>query len=255
MRILTLFSILTILCTCTLSYPQAPADGGAPAQSPSGSPPTQTPPAQTAPVKPVQDTTPALVPPSGILQPSLDTVQQTLGSLRLDRWKRGSIRDEANDHLDQILRDIRNNLPPLMQDADNSQGSVSKMLAVSRNVGALYDVLLRVVEGARVVAPGDQVDSLQQALLGLSTARLALDKRIQDAADATEKQVVDLRATVQRQAAFKCPAPPVPVAKPCVPPAPHRARRKAPAKTPEKKPQPANQKPAPQGSTPPKTGP
>ncbi|HUN83977.1 MAG TPA: hypothetical protein VMU48_06340 [Terracidiphilus sp.] len=253
MRIQFLFPVLTILCTCTLSHSQVPVDGGAPALTPPGLPPSRTP-AQTAPVKPVQDMPPAAVPPSGILQPSLDTVQQTLGSLRLERWKRGSIRDEASDNVDQILGDIKNNLPALMQDADGTPASVSKMLAVSRNVGALYDVMLRVVEGARVVAPGDQVDALQQALLGLSSARLALDKRIQDAAAATEKQVVELRATVQKQAGFKCPAPPVPVAKPCVP-TPHRARRKTPAKTPEKKSEPAKQKPAAQGTTPPKTGP
>lgn len=252
MRIVPHFSVMSILCTCTLLYAQAPVGGGAPSLTPAGLPPAQTPPAQT---KTAQATPAQLSPPSAILQPSLDSVQQVLGSLRLDRWKRGTIRDEANDNLDQILRDLRNNLPLLLQDADGSPGSVSKMLAVSRNVGALYDVLLRIVEGARVVAPGDQVDSLQHALLGLSSARLALDKRIQDAADATEKQVVDLRATVQKQAAFKCPAPPTPVAKPCVPPTPHRARRKTPAKTPEKKPEPSKQKPATPGTTPPKTGP
>jgi len=229
MRIQLSTSILTLLCTCTLLPAQVP-DNGAASQAPAGLPPLQT----AAPAKPVQDAPPpAPAPPSGLLQPSLDTVQQALGSLKLDKWKRGNIRDEAGDNIDQIQRDIQNNLPALMKDADGAPGSLSKLLSLARNVDALYDVLLRVVEASRVSAPGEQAESLQQALAGLSGSRHALESRMLDTAAATEKQMIDLRATVQRQAAFKCPAPPpVPVAKPC--PAPRRARRRPAAGAPAK---------------------
>jgi hypothetical protein len=167
--------------------------------------------------------------PSGILQPSLDAVQQTLASVKVEKWKKGSVRDEAGTDIHSILRDMQVNLPPLLKEADAAPGSLSKVLPVSRNVDALYDVLLRVVEAARMAAPDEQANQLRQALSGLGNARLDLDKRIQEEAAAQETQLSDLQASVQKQAAFKCPAPPAAPA--C--PAP------APAKKPKKKPSPS----------------
>lgn len=168
---------------------------------------------------------------SAALRPSLDTVRQTLQSLRIDRWKKGTVRDEASTNIDSILRDLRVNLPPLLEVADAAPGTVSKLLPVTSHVDALYDVLLRVTEASRVAGPDDQAAQLQQALQGLSNARLALDERIQGSASSLEKQVVDLRATITRQAAERPVAPP-PVAFPCVPPPTHKpaVKRKPAAK-------------------------
>ncbi len=188
--------------------------------------------------------------PSGLLQPSLDTVQQALGALRLEKWKRGTVRDEAEQNIGGILRDVKENLPPLLRDADAAPGTLSKVLPVSRNVNALYDVLLRVVEASRVSAPGDQATQLQQALITLGDARRALDDHLLDAATAQEKQVTELRVTVQTQAqtVAKLNAKPAPVAAPCPAPKPvRRARRKPkpPAATPQKSPVPAGTTPKP----------
>jgi hypothetical protein len=156
--------------------------------------------------------------PSSILQRPLDELQQTMGAIKLDKWKRGSIRDEAGTNLDAIQRDLGGTLPALLKEADAAPGSLTKVLPVSRNVAALYDVLLHVVEGGRVIGPGDQVGMLQQTMKDLEQARVALDNQIQQAAEAQEKQVVELRSTVQKQdvslraamtppPAAKCPAP------------------------------------------------
>ncbi len=192
---------------------------------------------------------PAPLAPSGLLQTSLDIVQKTVSGLKLEKWKRGTVRDEASDHISAILRDLQTNLPPLLNVADSAPGTISKVLPVSRHIDALYDVLLRVVEAARVSAPGDQVIQLEQALVSLSTARLALDDRLQGSAVALEKQVSDLRSTVQAQAAAKCPATPAPVAPGCTQPAPVRkAKRKPkpPATPPQTSPSPATATPKPQ---------
>lgn len=180
---------------------------------------------------------PAQGPITELLQPSLETVRQTLQALRLDKWKKGSVRDEAGGNIDSILRDLRINLPPLLQTADAAPGAVSKLLPLSTHVGALYDVLLRVVEASRVAAPDDQAAQLQQTLLKLSNARLILDDRMRGSADALEKQVIDLRATIQKQAAQR-PVAPAPVALPCVPPPPHKTttRKHKPAAKPTPKP-------------------
>ncbi len=161
------------------------------------------------------------------LAPSLDTVHQTLAALRLDKWKRGTVRDQASTYIDQIQHDIAANVPPLVESADGSPGSVGKALPLAKHLDALYDVLLRVEEAARVVAPDDQVGQLQSALTRLGNARLELDERMQGSADAMEKQVVDLRGVIRRQASRPV-APPVPVSVPCTPPVVHHTavRRK-----------------------------
>lgn len=144
--------------------------------------------------------TPA-APPSTLLRPALNAVSKAVNSLKADRWKRGSVRDEATEDMGSILTDIQVHLPPLMSDADAAPTLVSRQVPVARNVDALYDVLLRVYDAARVAGPGDQVDALQQALATLSKARLALYDRMTQDSTAQEKQSADLRATVQKQTA------------------------------------------------------
>lgn len=156
--------------------------------------------------------------PSDILQRSLDEVRITVGNVRLDKWKRGSVRDEAGTNIDAIQRDLQGTLPTLLKDADSAPGTLTKVLPLSRNVDALYDVMVHVVEAARVVGTSDNVGQLQQALSDLEKARVVLDNQIQQTADVQEKQVLDLRNTVQKQDASlraaatpppapKCPAP------------------------------------------------
>ena len=76
-------------------------------------------------------------PPSDILQQSLDEVRQTVGSVRLDKWKRGSVRDEAQNNIDAIQRYMQGTLPAMMKEADAAPGTLSKVLPVSRNIDAL----------------------------------------------------------------------------------------------------------------------
>jgi hypothetical protein len=159
------------------------------------------------------------------LQSSLDAVQQAVVALKLDKWKKGTVRDEAGTHISSIQRDLQTTLPPLLKAADAAPATTSKILPVARNVGALYDVLLSVSEAARVSAPPEQVTQLEQALSGLGNARRTLDDRIQESAATLEKQVVDLRTVIQTQASK--PATPPPAAAPvCTPPPPIRKPKK-----------------------------
>lgn len=156
--------------------------------------------------------------PSDILQRALDEVKITVSGIRLEKWKRGTVRDEAGTNIDAIQRDLQGTLPALLRDADSAPGTLTKVLPLSRNVDALYDVMVHVVEGARVVGTSEQVGQLQTALSDLEKARVSLDNQIQQTADMQEKQMVDLRTTVQKQDASlraaatpppapKCPAP------------------------------------------------
>ena len=200
--------------------------------------------AQTAPViTPAVSSTPgansAFTPsaPSDILRRSLDEVQQTIGALKLDKWKRGTVRDEAGTSVDAIQRDLQGTLPSLLKEADSAPGTLSKVLPVSRNVDALYDVLVHLVEGSRVSAPGDQVGALQATLADLEKARIRLGNQLVQTAVVQEKQIVDLRTTVQTQAAsLKAAATPPPAPKCPAPPAPAKKKKPVPTTT-TKKPQ------------------
>ncbi len=174
--------------------------------------------------------------PSDILRRSLEEVQQTIENLKLDKWKRGSVRDEAGTNVEAIKRDMQGTLPSLLKEADAAPGSLSKVLPASRNVDALYDVLLHVVEAARVVAPGDQAGELQTTLSDLEKARVRLGNQLQQTAALQEKQMMDLRATVQTQsAALKAAATPPPAPK-CPAPATPSKKKKRPAATTTTKP-------------------
>ena len=162
--------------------------------------------------------------PSSMLQPSLTGVQSTLSGLKLDKWKKGSVRDEAAAHVESLLKDLRTNLPPLLTAADAAPGSVSQVLPLMKHLDAFYDVLLRVEEGARVTAPPDQVGALQQSILQLNQARLAEDDIVQAEAVAQEKQVVDLQGALKSARAAAETKPVVAAPVPCKPVTPAKKR-------------------------------
>jgi hypothetical protein len=167
--------------------------------------------------------------PSSILQPSLDQVLKTMAALNMEKWKKGTIRDEAGADVSSIQRDLKDKVPTLMKTADAAQGNISGVLPLLQHVGALYDVLVHVEEGSRVSAPPDQVAALQQSLASLEKARLALGDRMVTLAQAQEKQIGDLRRTVQTQTVALHAAQTPAATTPCPAPKP------APAKKPKKK--------------------
>lgn len=167
--------------------------------------------------------------PSALLQPSIDTLQQTMSGLKFDKWKGGSVRTEATANVTSIQRNLQTTLPGLLKDADAAPNSLTSLLPVYRNLVALYDVVLRVYDGARVSGSVDQATALQQALSGLEGGRRALHERLISTAAAQEKQIIQLQSSLQNR-----PAPQVcPVAPPPPPPTPAKkpVKKKKPAAT------------------------
>jgi hypothetical protein len=174
----------------------------------------------------------AAVVPSSLLHPALTEVESTLNSVKTDRWKKGSVRDEAGANVDAMLHDLKTNLPPLMAAADAAPGSLSKSIPLMKHLDALYDVFLRVEEGARVSAPGDQVDQLQATLKTFGSARIAFYDSMQQSAADHEKHVSDLQASIKAQQAAAQQPKPAPAPVPCTPPKPVvKKKRPAPPKT------------------------
>jgi hypothetical protein len=194
----------------------------------------------------------APVVPSTLLQPALTLVESTLNSLKIDKWKRGSVRDEAGQNAQTMLSDMKSKLPPLIADADAAPGALSKSIPLVKHIDALYDVLLRIEEASRVAAPNDQIDQLAAALKKFGSARNDLYDSLQRSSEGQEKHVTDLQATIkaQEEAAreAKAATPPAPV--PCTPPPKPAAKKKrtAPAKNPQAAPATGTQTP-PAGNT------
>lgn len=167
-----------------------------------------------------------------MLQPALDTLRQTLGVLRPDKWKTsGAVREEADANISSIRNDLETMLPPLLAAADGAPDSVARVLPAYRNVEALYDVLLRVAEAGRLSAPSQQSAALEEARGSLEDGRRALGDHLQAAALGQEQQVHNLQAAVRA-------IPPAPAPVVCPPPAPVKKRkpRPRPAKKPAQAP-------------------
>ncbi len=224
-------------------------------------------PPQAAAAAPAQS--PGAATAADLFQPALSNARSTLMALKVDKWKKGTVRDEAQENVNTLLRDLDNNVQPLITAADAAPAQLSNAIPLIKHLDALYDVLLRVEEASRVSAPAEQIDALQKALLRVSQARNAYDNVLQTQAAGVEKQIGDLQTAVraeqqnvkdaERQVELAKAAP---KPEPCKPATPTRRRRttaanktpatqskqspqKPPAQQPVKKPltQPPAQKP------------
>ena len=165
--------------------------------------------------------------PSGVVQPALGTLRQMLGVVRLDKWKMSkAVRDVTAGNVNSIGKDVDSTLPSLLATADAAPNSVAGMLPVSRNMAALYDVLLRVTVVAETSAPKDQADALEQAMVSLEGTRHTFDDQVQSVAVRRDQQVSELqKALSARPVVTAAPVTPTPVE---VAPTAHPKRKKKP---------------------------
>ncbi len=163
---------------------------------------------------------------SELLQPGLAAVDRALPLLHLSKWKLpGAARDEVQANLGSVHRDLDSTLPPLLSAADSTPSNLSSLLPVSRNVTALYDVLLRLMERGKTSAPANDVTVMEQARAALDTARRAFDQDLQAAAETQEATVKRLQAPP--------PAAPAPCPPAAVPPPPKKKAKPRPKPAPQ----------------------
>ncbi len=146
---------------------------------------------------------------SATVRPALSQVAQALQQINTHRWKApNSVRDAADEDIVSIQRDLSGTLAGLLQQADAAPGSVPAAFAVYRNVDALYDTLLRVVETAELAAPDPESTSLEAALKNLEDARANLGDVILNGSETQQAELVRLRTAIQAAAAAQRAAPP-----------------------------------------------
>ena len=182
-------------------------------------------------------TPPASATASSLINPAISTLQAALDDIRLEKWKTSStVRDDTENNIASVHRDLEVTLPPLLATADAAPNSVAQVLPAFRNIEALYNVLLRVSAVGRLAAPPQQSATLEQAMSSLESSRRALGDQIQSAALNQDSQIQTL------QTSLRAVPPPAPAPMPCQP-ASQPAKRKPRAK-PKTKPVPANPTPA-----------
>ncbi|HEX4005512.1 MAG TPA: hypothetical protein VHX60_05030 [Acidobacteriaceae bacterium] len=132
---------------------------------------------------------------SANLRPALAQVAQALSAVDPHRWKAPNpVRDAADANVSSIQRDLSGTLAGLLQQADAAPGSVLAAFAVYRNVDALYDTLLRVVETADLAAPDNEAAQLEASLRSLEGARGTLGDAIQSGLQTEQNQLLQFRA-------------------------------------------------------------
>jgi len=198
----------TSLLVLILSVPLLPLSAQTPADSPPATPPS----AATTTAPPTALST--------ILGPALESLKQTLATLRPDKWKApGTVTAEQVADIASIQRDLDTTLPPLLSAADASPGSVPTLLPAYRNVEALYDVVVRVAQTSILAAPAPQSAALQQTVASLQQGRRAVGDQMQSAAQSQDRQLIAVRAQLHTlqvtppPPAPACPPPPAPVKK------------------------------------------
>lgn len=186
-----------------------------------------------------------------VLQPAVLSLQQAVDLLRVDKWKTSrEVKAATTDNIGSIRKDVEGTLPGLVTAADAAPGSLTAMLPLSRNVGALYDVVLRVTVIAESGAPGDQAQALEKALNGLESARRSLADHLQQMAASDEARAGDLQKQLNARTTVAAVCPPAAGATPVKAAADPEKRKKKvarPAKTTAAPPKPAGT-----SSTPPK---
>jgi hypothetical protein len=136
---------------------------------------------------------------SAVLQPALSQAQETLSGLKIEKWKKGSVRDEAGENVRALLHDLQTNIPPLLAAADAEPSALSHAMPLMKHLDAFYDVFLRVEEASRVSAPSEQITALQATMLSVNQARIGYDDELQTQAAAHEKLIFTLRTQLQTQ--------------------------------------------------------
>ena len=166
----------------------------------------------------------AVVAPSGLVQPSLGTVEQALEKVFVDRWKASkALKETTTNNLGSIHRDLETTLPGLLAAADRTSGSVAGLVPASQNLGALYDVLLRVTVVAESAAPPEQTAALEQALTSLEGARRSFSERLESVAAMQDQRLTELRTALS---ARPTPAVAASVPVPCKPAAATKQKKK-----------------------------
>jgi hypothetical protein len=126
------------------------------------------------------------------------TTQTDLGKLRIEKWKAdGSYKKQALGNVDSIQRNLQGALPEIIGQLRNAPEDVPASFKLYRNLDALYDVMVGVVEDAAAYGSKDDMQSLSNDLSAFEGTRRQLAERIENLASSKEGELTRLRTQLK----------------------------------------------------------
>lgn len=144
------------------------------------------------------------------IEQASQTAQADLSKLRIEHWKTDSnTKRQVQADVESIQRNLQGALPAIIADLRSSPESLPSTFKLYRNLDALYDVLVSVVESSGAFGSKDEFQSLQNDLSSVEKARHSFADRMDNLASSKETELTRLRTQVQTaQAAANPPQQP-----------------------------------------------
>ncbi|MGC1871013.1 MAG: hypothetical protein WA700_08650 [Acidobacteriaceae bacterium] len=135
---------------------------------------------------------------SDSLRPALEQVGHSVSQIQIDHWKLSkSWKEQLQGDADSITNDLSHQLPGLLQQAQTTPNALDAQMRVMQNVGALYDVLVRLTLAADLTEKKSDAALLDSALERLEAARKSATAQLMAAAAQQHQQMADLQARVE----------------------------------------------------------
>jgi hypothetical protein len=136
------------------------------------------------------------------LRPALQQVGNSVGQIRIDRWKLSqSWKTQLQSDADSIQQDLSHQLPGLFEQVQASPTALDAQLRLMQNVDALYNVLVRLTMAADLTEKKTDAALLDGALDRLESARKTATGQLIQAAALQNQQLVKLQTRMQENAA------------------------------------------------------
>lgn len=134
----------------------------------------------------------------GTLNQTSQNTQNDLSSLRIEHWKTDSnTKKQTENDTDSVLRNLKDALPTMVGQLQNSPENLALTFKLYRNLDALYDVLGSVVESAGAFGSKEEFQSIGKDLNGIDSSRHALAERMDKLALAKDNEIGELRVALQ----------------------------------------------------------
>jgi len=160
------------------------------------------------------------------------STQADFAKIRVEKWKTdGNTKRATEADVGSIQRNLQSALPEIVTQLRSSPEDLGASFKLYRNLDALYDVLVSVVESAGAFGPKDDFQLLQDDLGALERSRRSMADRMETLATTKENELTRLRTEVRTlQAAQPAVAPKKVVVDDTEPPK-KTVKKKSPAKT------------------------
>ena len=143
------------------------------------------------------------------LEQASQTAQGNLSKLRIEHWKTdANTKRQTQADVESIQRNLQGALPAIITELRSSPENLPSTFKLYRNLDALYDVLVSVVESAGAFGSKDEFQSLQNDLSSVEKARHSFADRVETLAGTKETELARLRAQVQTAQAVANPPQP-----------------------------------------------